>query len=235
MKKVLILVVSSQHSPYDVMPYTSLSTWDSIEVENIETIYYFGNPIKENNDKFIYFDVQECYQTMGKKTLLAFEWALQNKEFDYVLRANASTFVDKKKLIEYIQSLPDENVANGLVVTEGHQYEHTWLWGLHYILSKDVVQKMVEAKDRLDVTVMDDVGLSKMLHELNVPLTNIRSCTIDKVLNGWRFLCYGSPSLEFEDWADVKKLDNQFLYRVKQDNARWADKMIMEELFKHLQ
>lgn len=234
MKKCLILVVSSQHSPYDVMPLTSLHTWDSVEVEGVETVYYFGSPIKENNDKFIYFNVNECYQTMGIKTLMAFEWASQNKDFDYVLRANASTYVDKKKLIEYIQGLPDENVANGLVVTSGHQYDFNWCWGCHYILSKDVVKRLVEIKDRIDVTLMDDVGLSKMLHELNVPLSDIRSCTIDKINDGWRFLCYGSASMEFEDWTDVKKLDNQFLFRCKQDNARWADKMIMEKLFENL-
>lgn len=235
MKKCLILVVSSQFTPYNVMPETSLNTWDSAEVNEIETVYYFGQPVKENTDKFIYFDVKECYQTMGVKTLLAFEWALQNKEFDYILRANASTYVDKKKLIEYIQGLPEENVANGLVVTSGHQVEHSWIWGVHYILSKDVVKKMVEHKDTLDVSVMDDVGLSKMLHELNVPLSDIRSCTIDKVGERWRFLCYGSPSMEFDDWNDVLKLDNQFLFRVKQDGARYMDRFIMEQLQKTLQ
>ena len=47
MKKVLILVLSCETPPYNKMVDTSKSTWDSIEVDGVETIYYFGN----HNDK----------------------------------------------------------------------------------------------------------------------------------------------------------------------------------------
>ena len=72
MKKVLILVLSSNKHPYDVMIDTQMSTWDSFEVDGTQTIFYCGDPVKDNTDKIIYFPIKEEYSTMGHKALLAF-------------------------------------------------------------------------------------------------------------------------------------------------------------------
>jgi hypothetical protein len=55
MKRVLILVVSSQNPPYDRMYQTSCETWDSIDVPGVETVYYFSEPMQPNTDTEIYF------------------------------------------------------------------------------------------------------------------------------------------------------------------------------------
>ena len=113
LKTCLILVIGCDLEPWRVMAETSQQTWDSVDVKGTETIYYFGRPVKDNTDKAIYFDIEEDYYSMFEKMLCAFEWALQNKEFDFVARVNSSCYCDKKKLIEYVQTLPDENVLAG--------------------------------------------------------------------------------------------------------------------------
>src|SRR6202008_208576 len=99
-------------------------------------------PVKENTDKCIYFPVKETLHTMGAKTLLAYEWALMNKQFDYVARVNSSTYVDKKELIKYIQELPYNNVFSGLEVAKSETQEK-WMWGPQFILSKDIVELVI--------------------------------------------------------------------------------------------
>lgn len=229
MKKVLIMVIGCSLSPWDVMAITSVNTWDSIDVPNVETIFYFGNPVKENTDKFIYFPIDESYSTMSKKTLLAFEWALKNKDFDYIARINSSTYVDKKLLIKYIQTLADKDVFAGIEV----ESNPNWMIGWGYIISKDVIEKIVNHQELLRHDIMDDVALSYLINDLNIPYTKGKYCSIDKRDNGWVCISYGSESFEFTDWKDCRKSGHHF-YRCKQDLEREKDKFIMEQLFKIL-
>lgn len=231
--KILILVIGCQLPPWDVMPETSQGTWDSVEVENVETIYYFGNPVKENTGKFIYFPVDESYNTMGHKMMLAFEWALDNKEFDYVARVNSSCYVDKKELVKYVAKFTKENVFAGLRVTASDKHPE-WLWGGgNYVISKDVIKKIFDNRYYLDETIMEDLALSFLVTKLGVPFTDGMACSIDKLENGWRLTGYGAASFEFSDFADVNKSGQSF-YRCKQDYDRSKDEFVMNELYKVL-
>jgi hypothetical protein len=212
---------------------TSMKTWDSISVNGVETIFYCGEPLKDNIDRVIYFPVKESLNSMGEKTILAYEWALKNKQFDYIARVNASTYVNKKELIKYIQTLPDENVFSGLEVGAS-EYNERWMWGPQFILSKDLIQLMVDNKGLWDHSIMDDVATSYLLNKFNVPYTPGRACSIEKKAEGWTCLCYGSESIEFTNFSDLNKLDNQFFFRVKQDLNRGLDEIIMNHLFKAL-
>ncbi len=88
MSKALILVLSCQKKPYDTMVETSLNTWDSINVDGLETLFYYGEPVKDNTDKHIYFPVKEGLDTMGRKDIEAFEWVLKNNDFDFIYKVN---------------------------------------------------------------------------------------------------------------------------------------------------
>ncbi len=230
MKRVLILAIGCSLPPWNKMFETSFDTWDSVEVDGVETIFYFGNPVRENNNKTIYFSVEESYFTMGEKMLQAFQWALDNKEFDYIARVNSSCYVDKKQLIKHIQTLPKENLFSGLIV----QGENPWLWGGgQFILSKDVVEKLVENKSLYNHTVMEDVGISELATKIGIPFTQGKAASIDKTDSGWRLMGYEGPSFEFTNFADCNKSE-QFFYRCKHDPDRTVDKYIMQELFKTL-
>ncbi len=232
MKKVLVLVVSSQKPPYDVMIQTSLDTWDSFEVEGVETIYYCGAPVKENTNKIIYFPIREEYANMGHKLLEAFQWALDNKDFDYIARVNSSCYVDKKELIKHVQTLTES--CYGLIVPES-KHEPRWMWGGgHFLISKETVKKIVENKDKWNHSVMEDLGLSRMLDTLGIEYTDGKASSIDKLEKRWRFMPYGGGApFEFTDFKDLKNTTH-FFYRVKMDGQRYIDKYLMQQLFKVL-
>lgn len=234
MKKVLIMVISSQHLPYDKMADTSSETWDSIQVEGVETVFYFGAPLKDNTGNRIYFDIPEAYRTMSSKTMYAFQWALENKEFDYVARINSSTYVNKKALIEHVQSLPNEKVFKGMVVKSGSSESNDWIWGAFFLLSADVVRKALQNKSLLDRSLMDDVGLSRLLNGIGIYPSDGMGCSIDRNGDKWRAICYGSESFEFTDFADIVKAKQHWGFRVKQDLDRTQDEFVMRELFKYL-
>lgn len=229
-KRVLILVIGAQIPPWDKMAYTSLYTWDSIEVEGCETVFYFGNPVKENTDKFIYFPIDESYNTMGLKMMAAFEWALKNKEFDVIARVNSSCYVDKKELVKYVDSLPNKDLCVGGIVAASKDNPE-WLWGgLQYIISKDVIEKVVENKKNLNSSLMEDQALSYLISFCKVPYTSAKGvCSIDKTDDGWNLISYGGESISFKNFNEIK-IGHHF-YRCKQDYDRTKDEYVMQQLF----
>lgn len=234
MKKILILVLSCDIPPYDQMVQTSLNTWDSIDNPQCETVYYFSNQNKNSAGKFLYLPIHESLHTMGHKLLGAFEWALENKEFDYIARPHSCIYVDKKYLVEYVNELPNKNVFAGPVVIDNPN----WVWGgLGFLLSKDVVQKIVKNKQHWNNGEMEDKALSYMVTRLKIPYTNGAGCSIDQYGESWLCLSYGetrSKSFTFKEFSEVPEKSNQFFYRVKQDKNRDKDKYIMEQLFENL-
>lgn len=238
MKKCLILVLSSDFAPYDQMILTSQSTWDSIDVPNTEIIYYCS--LKDNNgttnkDKTMYFDVNNTLFDIGYKNIEMFDWALKNKEFDYVLRVNASQYVDKKQAIEFAQTLPDTNLFSGPEVKDESRGKESWLWGgMGFWISRDVLQKFVDNKQQYDHSVMEDKSLSYLANRLGIPFSDkFKSCSIDHNGGGWKCLSYCGNSKDFTDFSEIKDLGH-IVYRVKCDGKRWVDTMLMQELFKTL-
>lgn len=211
---------------------TSLNTWDSVEVEGVETIYYCGAPVKENTNKIIYFPIREDYANLGHKFLEALHWAKENKEFDYIARVNSSCYVDKKELIKHVQDLKED--AYGLIVPAS-EHEPKWIWGGgQFILSKKVVDLILENKDKFNHSLMDDMAISRMLDYLGINYTEGKASSIDKLENRWRFMPYGGGApFEFTDFNDLKNTTH-FFYRVKMDGQRYIDKYLMEQLFKVL-
>jgi hypothetical protein len=229
MKKLLILVLSSDFHPYDKMIQTSLQTWDSIEVEGVETVFYCGQSSKPNNGKVIYMPVGNSLLDMGTKCLLAYEWALQSKEFDYVARVNASCYVDKNNLVKFIDDLPETNVFAGVETDSQNGFRYQW-GGASFIISKDVLQKIVDNKHLWRHQYMEDEASSLLVAELGIPFYEGKSGSIDKMPDGWRCISYGGESISFTDFNDLKRLNHHF-YRVKCDKDRSVDAFVMNELF----
>lgn len=231
MKKVLVLVLSHDKTPYNKMVDTAIQTWDSIDVEGVGTAYYFDG-FKSNTSKFIYVPVETGLLSMGKKTLGALEYAFNNYEFDYIARIHSSIYCDKKRLIEYIQGLPDNNLFSGTIASSQNGFEYMW-GGTGYIISKDVVKKIVDNKLQWQHKYMEDESLSLLVNWLSIPFTAGYAGSIDNMKDHWRCISYGGESITFTAWEDLQKLNHHF-YRVKQDGQRWVDGLIMNELFRVL-
>lgn len=233
MKKVLVLVLSSDFPPYDQMLATSINTWDSVFIEGVETIFYcsqLDNLDWRNSSKIMYLPVGNSIFDMNHKNVAMFEWILQNKEFDYVARVNASVYVDKRKLIEYVQNIPESNLFSGVQAESQNGFIYLW-GGTNFLISKDVIQKIVDNKKMIIHKYMEDEGLSLLVSQLGIPFENgIKSCSIDQQNEGWLCISYCGESLTFTDFNDLKD-KSHFFYRVKCDGKRWVDKFLMEQLY----
>jgi hypothetical protein len=227
MKKVLIMVVSCEARPYAKMIETSHLTWDSVEIEDVQTIYYCGTSTNLDTDKIKHFPIKDGLYEMFFLRLLAYEWALNNLEFDYVARVNSSCYVSKKKLLDYVQTLPNDNVFEGLKIED----KEDWIWGGgQFIISKDVLQKIVDNKEHWRHGEMEDKAMSFLVTKLGIPFKQGNACSINKHEDNWGLLSYGiGESITFDSFDEIADSPHYF-YRVKQDQRRELDEYIMIKL-----
>lgn len=228
MKSVLIYVLSAALEPYTSLFKASLGTWDSQPLEGTQTHYYFGQGQRPKHDRATTFPVPESYNTMSAKNLHAFQWALDNLSWDYMARVNASCYVRKPLLLKAVQELPESGVFRG--VGAG-----AFVWGgAQFIFSRDVVQRMMAEKHKCDVSLMDDVSISKWVEAVGIPWdTKGHGCSINRQPDGYLCIWYADGlqgGMHFKDFKELHSLDAQYFYRVKQDLRRQEDIKIMQTL-----
>lgn len=242
MKRVLIFVLSATIPPYRAMICTSLDTWDQLYSHGVQSVFYTGNPPchEIGEHKLISFPVDESYATIGHKNLAAYRHALELK-WDYMARVNASCYVHKRRLRNYCQSLPETNLMRG-VVSDPHEFcgsKRPFMWGGgQYIFSRDVIEAFVANGAQWNHSVMEDVAMSELAHDLGIPLDNTgRMCSVQKKGDGWTALRYNSDGVA-GDFATFKEmaeaLDDQFFFRVKHDGDRDSDAEAMRLLKQYL-
>lgn len=235
MKRVLILVMSSQQPPYDALMRKSMETWDSIHVEGVRTRYYCGNPVKPHTPKVSYFPFDNELFNLGRLTLAAYSQALLENDWDYIARVNASCYVHKARLLARCAVHPAAGLLSGSIVQDTTR--PTWMWGGHqFVLSRDVVQAVVDNARLWNHTQMEDVALSYAATAIGIPFTQtLDACGIDRLgPDEWRAISTNGKNLYFTNWADVAKLDSQIFFRVKRDGARHEDIEVMQNLHTHL-
>lgn len=177
--KILILVLSlkDENGIYSKFYETQKKTWDSINVEGVETYYFFGN---QNKNKFIgndiFLNVNESLYNCGHKTLLAFD-LIKNLDFDFVFRTNSSSYVDKQILKDFLKSKKPTNHYSGVIGTHAVV---NFASGCGYVISKDVLLKVLENKNNWNHSLIDDVSLAVLLNNIKIyPESNPRFDVID--------------------------------------------------------
>lgn len=248
MKTALILVLSMDQGYYRSLAYAGKSTWDSVPQEGLETVFCFGDeglttkPEYDESKKNLFTGTGEGLTAIGYKNIAAFEWALKNKQFDYIIRVNASTYVNKRLVHEFIQDLPDENLYMGVGAPYMYQeQEFFFAWGPCYVLSRDVVEDIVKNKNMWNHGMMDDVALGWLMNDLDVTLNNkgsLASIDIAQYSNPERYFVIsyncGGIGGQFDSIADIAKLKLPFI-RVKTDWDRSKDLELMNSLFKEIE
>lgn len=204
--KVLVLIIASDQYPL----YTELQEhWRSYmhyDPAHVEAYFIKGDPNLDCPYKIekdiIWSRTDEGWppQSAGiiNKTIYSLEAMLPRMdEFDYVLRTNLSSFYNFPNLLKALKTLPRTNCLFGSTFTEG------FVSGSGFIMSTDVVKKLVKGKKKLiDHKEFDDVLIGQYLKRKKVPL--IPHSRVDL--------------LAFDDWLNVKIPEDAFHFRIKMEN-----------------
>lgn len=237
MKRILILVLSANRTPWHAMMLKQQATWDSVKNENTRTVFYVGA------EEHAYFDGEmlhshndESLESIGRRTVEALEWSL-TQPWDFIARPHSSTYMHKRRLCEFVETLPDAPVIYGLE-TPG-PLETPYLWGGgHYVLHRAAVEALVANKDQWNHRHMEDVSMSKLAQDIGIPFGKGRSVGIDWKPDMQSASCItyngAKGGFDFTDFRALDALDDQFFYRCKHDPDRSMDLRTMDLLHQNL-
>jgi hypothetical protein len=111
--KILILVQACDDQPYSDLQKAQESTWNSINVKGVKTLYFLGGKETKLRGNKLYVECSEAYNMMHWRCKLALDYTWTMK-WDYIFRTNASSYVDKNLLLEFAHTLNKENVYCGI-------------------------------------------------------------------------------------------------------------------------
>jgi hypothetical protein len=102
---------------------------------------------------------------------------------------------------------------------------------MQYIISRDVVQKLVDNASKWNHGEMEDVAMSLLVKELGIPFNyGGWGCSINRRPNDWLCISYGMAGFEFKTFEEFAAKNVNHFIRVKQDGNRHEDVRIMHEL-----
>lgn len=107
--------------------------------------------------------VPETYSMVTTKLFVALRHALDTEEFDFLLRTNSSTYIDRGRLHRFTSGLTPSRYWGGF---PGQSGDISFTSGAGTLLSRDLVQAAVDAT--WDWSAIDDVALGAVLTSLGV-------------------------------------------------------------------
>lgn len=97
--------------------------------------------------------------------LLALESVVKIHDFDYLVRTVSTSYLDLDKMVRFICELPKKRVCAGPILELAG---FSFVGGSLQILSRDVVEQVLQFSRALRLDVYDDVGLGRLLREKNL-------------------------------------------------------------------
>lgn len=183
--KILILVLSYNVSPFKELMQAQQETFDSVEVDGVKTVYYHGGAhpqgellkfaIKYSNPNSTWerveFDCTDAYYLMAAKFKMALEY-VKDWDYDIIFRTNSSSYINKKRLKEFAETLPTEKLYAGWEIQGNAGYNVCS--GAGFFLSRDTAEIL---RNSIDPTFEreEDVYCAQLLHEAGIKIINDKS------------------------------------------------------------
>ncbi len=210
--RVLILVLSSQNEIYPELRKCQQDTWDSVQIEGVETIYYLGgggqefewNRINESSQELL-LGCRDDYYFMHWKFKKAIEQILY-WNYDFIFKTNASSYVNKKLLLEFAETLPKDKCNCGV---DGGGFAS----GCGVFFSKDCLDILLNKIDDYPAASEDSL-MSSYLSLEGIGVTK------------------GAKRKDIDHTMNYCEINNPcYHYRCKNPHDRQNDLMIMRKLF----
>ena len=154
---------------------------------------------REKHGDLLVGDYKDEYRNITTKLLMAFQWASQIK-CNYILKTDDDVYVDIPKLFMWLRTQGDNNsfyggvLNNGVVVRDkAHRhyvspedlsldYYPVYCKGSMYVLSSDLVPKMVELSKQIKRIGPDDAYVGLLAYHLGVRSVKIQEFFQNSIL-----------------------------------------------------
>lgn len=167
--KLLILVLSYNEPPYDELMRTQQATWDSVEVDGVKTVYYYGGGKGWVNEKEFSADTDDLYYRMHWKLALVLK-EIEKWEWrpDIIWRTNSSSYINKGRLYQYAHTFPivEGNIYAGWKI-DGPDY--SICSGAGFFMTPDLAKIIVDKFDG-EMNCEEDCLIGRTFSEMGVTI-----------------------------------------------------------------
>lgn len=163
--KILILVLSYNSPPFDELMRMQQSTWDSVEVEGVRTVYYYGGGKGWVNEKEFSADTDDLYYRMHWKLALVLK-EIEKWEWkpDFIWRTNSSSYCNKQLLVKHCHNLPKENLYSGYTILDSNDFNGLSVSGAGILVTPDCVKVLTDNLDG-EMNCEEDILISRILRK----------------------------------------------------------------------
>lgn len=186
--KLLVSIPSIKKAPFLELEKACLETWLNINSPHIDYIFYYGSNEEKLENKELYLKCKDGLNdqkenNITEKTIKMFEFALNNLDFDFMFRTNLSSYIDLNFFYLLISKIDNLNCYKGFI---GHQQEIAFASGAGMLMSKDIIKIIINQKENLDKSLLDDVAFAKLLIQNNIrptPLPRLDLSNLHEAIN----------------------------------------------------
>lgn len=142
---------------------------------DIKVLMVYGNQhnFEPQNYDLIYDDIEENYYPgMILKTMRAFEYIDDHYNYDFLVRTNLSTFWDMSKLKQRLENQPKQKCLTGSLRRCRYKGKPSpdYIGGINLVLSRDLVQKLIEYKDEVcSWDLPEDWAMTQLFINMGLP------------------------------------------------------------------
>ena len=177
--KIIVLVLCSRNYLSFISSKAQQKIW-SENISNFKITHFIGSPYKtqreidyilENDINYLVLETDDGYPNLARKTYLAFEHIYSNYDFDFLFRTNTSSFIDFKKLRNYVVKNYEnlDYCGSVLDVVEGD----TIASGAGFFISKKNVELILNNNTYFDDSLPDDVAIARLLNRFKISPQNL--------------------------------------------------------------
>lgn len=238
-RKVLILALSGGGDSHDSNLVAQKETWACHPQVQFPILWLQGGAKKtEIQGRKLVLDVEESYENLLTKSLKAFEWCLENLEFDAILRTNTSNYFDLPLLTDTLRLLPNDwcyagpvqaHKQPGIFMDDGNR---TLLMasGSAMLLTRSIVADLVENQLKPYAHLPDDVAIAAWMNERGIypiplPRSNVTDFEPLRAVMQIRVKNWQNPRITQDRMRQVSEIfnsrdDSELMSRLKDFDRR---------------
>lgn len=171
--KILILVLSYNNGPFAQLMKTQRRTWDSVEVDGVDTVFYYGGGKGWVNEKEFSGMGNDSYYYMHDKLLDCLK-NIDLSKYTFIFRTNSSSYINKNKLIEFSKTFPKEKLYCGWTVVDSEDHGGLAVSGAGIWLSIDTAEILRNEIDK-DFEMEEDIYCSRILRKHGITAIDDKS------------------------------------------------------------
>jgi hypothetical protein len=142
--------------------------------------YTYKAPVQVCKDSWV-FESVSGWGELITNTISAMKYAVENIEFDFLIRTNVSSYWNPIGVRKLLRTLPSTNVYAGKKWTLYNDPTIEYVAGYGIIMSKDVVLNISKNSHFVDPRIIDDVSIALALKQLEIEILDLDQPIIENL------------------------------------------------------